>query len=105
MVLESEQRQYHFLSQLPKLSLLFVIGGICVCLGVFMLLFTRGSFGTLWRTDKKFIIKTKAFETKREDVVGTIPSSDCRPNPGQILLKALERSENREVMSNICPQK
>lgn len=31
---------------------------------VFMLLFTRGSFGTLWGTDKKFIMKTKASETK-----------------------------------------
>lgn len=72
---------------------------------VLMLLFTRGSFGTLWRTDKKLIIKTKAFETKERMLSGTIPSSNCGPNPGQILLKALARSENREVMSNICPQK
>ena len=48
-----------------KIVSLFVIGGcLCMSLGFFMLLFTGGSFGTLWRTDKKFIIKTKAFETK-----------------------------------------
>lgn len=103
MVLENETISLPL--SITKIVSLFVIGGISVCLGVFMLLFTRGSFGTLWRTDKKFIIKTKACETKREDVVGTIPSSNCGPNPGQILLKALERSENGEVMSNICPQK
>lgn len=59
-----------------------------------MLLFTRGSFATLWSADKKFIIKTKAFETKERMLLEQSPSSDCRPNPGQILLKALERSEN-----------
>lgn len=60
------------------------VTGVSVCLRMLMLLFTGGSFGTLWRTDKKLIIKTEASETLVER---------C-PNPGQILVTLSEIRQN-----------
>lgn len=72
---------------ITKIVSLFVMGHP-VCPRVFMLLFTRGSFGTLSRTDKKFIIKTKAFETKQRMLQERYPppQEPLGPNPGQIPL-------------------
>lgn len=75
MVLEKLAETISLFLSITKIVSLFVIGSVFVHLELFFftLLFTRGSFGTLWRTDKKFIIKTKAFETGE--------SGCCRNNP------------------------
>lgn len=102
MVLEKRAETISLSLSITKIVSLFC-NRRCLCTSwalffffFFMLLFTRGSFGTLWRTDKKFIIKTKAFETGESGCCRNNPLLRLAgPNPGQILLKALERSEER----------